>query len=82
MVEKQANEEVNTHTHCSVQLEMVPCVCVRACVCVCVCVLQLSVMEQRCRSVVSEKNSLEERLAEAERAKRSSEKKIQQVLYI
>lgn len=42
-------------------------------------VLQLSVMEQRCRSVVTEKNGLEEKLAEAEKAKKASDKKIQQV---
>ena len=41
--------------------------------------LQLSVMEQRCRSVVTEKNGLEEKLAEAEKAKKGSDKKIQQV---
>ena len=46
--------------------------------------MQLSAMELRCRSVVSEKNSLEEKLGEVEREKKASEKKIQQVkrLYI
>lgn len=40
---------------------------------------QLSAMELRCRSVVSEKNSLEEKLGEVEREKKTSEKKIQQL---
>ena len=41
--------------------------------------MQLSAMEQRCRSVVTEKNSLEEKLAESERAKKASDRKIQHV---
>ena len=44
----------------------------------CVCV-QLSAMELRCRSVVSEKDTLEEKLGDMEREKKASEKKIQQV---
>ena len=41
--------------------------------------MQLSAMELRCRSVVTEKNGLEERLGDMDREKRLSEKKIQQV---
>ena len=41
--------------------------------------MQLSAMELRCRSVVSEKNDLEEKLGDMEREKKASEKKIQQV---
>lgn len=41
--------------------------------------MQLSAMELRCRSVVSEKNDLEEKLGDMEREKKTSEKKIQQV---
>ena len=44
----------------------------------CVCV-QLSAMEQRCRSAVTEKNGLEEKFAESERARKASDKKMQQV---
>ena len=49
---------------------------VRGSYCVC---MQLSAMELRCRSVVSEKNDLEEKLGDMEREKKASEKKIQQV---
>ena len=36
-------------------------------------------MELRCRSVVSEKDTLEEKLVDMEKEKKASEKKIQQV---
>ena len=63
-MEAEANEQVQTP-------QLIP-VCIQ-------CIMQLSAMELRCRSVVSEKNSLEEKLGEVEREKKTSEKKIQQV---
>jgi BRCA1-associated protein len=64
VVEAEANEQVQTP-------QLIP-VCIQ-------CIMQLSAMELRCRSVVSEKNSLEEKLGEVEREKKTSEKKIQQL---